>query len=156
MTQIKCRIMSGTDIRNCTACLNEIDVIIIFNDEARTLKKIRTSKGDYWVKQWFPSTVSLFKTGTSLKGKNLLPEGEFEKNLLTEGANSFLYEQFLIVWKITFITLSDLPWLLLFLLRTFTACVMGTTSMILTVTLQYGRKKVRLSCTRDVGYFDRE
>ena len=31
--------------------------------------------------------------GTSLKGKNLLPEG----------ANSFLYEQFLIVSKITFI-----------------------------------------------------
>ena len=26
------------------------------------------------------------------------------KNLLTEGVNSFLYEQFLIVWKITFIT----------------------------------------------------
>ena len=35
----------------------------------------------------------------ALKGKNLLPEG----------ANSFLYEKFLIVWKITFITLSDLP-----------------------------------------------
>ena len=33
--------------------------------------------------------------GTSLKGKNLLPEG----------ANSFLYEQFLIVRKITFIAL---------------------------------------------------
>ena len=32
-----------------------------------------------------------------------------EKNLLQEGANSFLYEQFLIVWKITFITLSGLP-----------------------------------------------
>ena len=45
--------------------------------------------------------------GSSLKGKNLLPEG----------ANYFLYEQFLIVWKITFITLSDLPWMLLFLLR---------------------------------------
>ena len=40
-----------------------------------------------------------FQMGTSLKGKNLLPLG----------ANSFLYEQFLKVWKITFITLSDLP-----------------------------------------------
>ena len=40
-----------------------------------------------------------FQMGTSLKGKNLLPEG----------ANYFLYEQYLIVWKITFITLSDLP-----------------------------------------------
>ena len=39
-----------------------------------------------------------FQMETSLKGKNLLPEG----------ANSFLYEQFLIVWKIAFITLSDL------------------------------------------------
>ena len=44
-----------------------------------------------------------FQMGTSLKGKNLLPEG----------ANSFLYEQFLILWKITFITLSDLFWILL-------------------------------------------
>ena len=40
-----------------------------------------------------------FQMGTSLKGKNLL----------LGGANSFLYEQFHIVWKITFITLSDLP-----------------------------------------------
>ena len=35
--------------------------------------------------------------GTSLKGKKMLPEG----------VNSFLYEQFLIVWKITLITLRD-------------------------------------------------
>ena len=48
-----------------------------------------------------------FQIGTSLKGQNLLPEG----------ANSFLYEQFLIVWKITYNTPSDLPELLLFLLR---------------------------------------
>ena len=40
-----------------------------------------------------------FQMGTSLKGKNLLPLE----------ANSFLYEQFLIVQKISFITLSDLP-----------------------------------------------
>ena len=39
-----------------------------------------------------------FQMGTSLTGKNLL----------LEGVNSFLYEQFLIVWKITFITLNDL------------------------------------------------
>ena len=43
---------------------------------------------------------------TSLKGKNLPPKG----------ANSFLYEQFLIVLKIKIITLSDLPWMVLFLL----------------------------------------
>ena len=35
--------------------------------------------------------ASLFKFGTSLKRKNLLPEGP----------NSFLLEQFLILWKIT-------------------------------------------------------
>ena len=50
----------------------------------------------------------LFDMGTSLK----------RKNSLTEGANSCLYEQFLTVWKITFITLSDLPLMLQFLLRT--------------------------------------
>ena len=56
------------------------------------LKKLRTSKGDYSIKQWFSSIASLFKMGTSLKGKNLLPEGanSFLKNLLPEGANSFL------------------------------------------------------------------
>ena len=46
-----------------------------------------------------------FKMGISLYGKNLLPEG----------ANSFLYEQFLIIWKITFTTLSYLPFVLLFI-----------------------------------------
>ena len=56
------------------------------------LKKLIMSKGDYWIKQCFSSIGSLFKMGTSLKGKNSL----------SEGANSFLYEQFLIVWKITF------------------------------------------------------
>ena len=89
------------------------------NVVARTLKKLRTSKGDYWIKHRFSSVVSLFKMGTSLKGKNLLPEG----------ANSFLYEQFLIVGKITFITLSDLPWILLFFLRMRVARVMGATPM---------------------------
>ena len=52
-----------------------------------------------------------FQMRTSLKGKSLLPEG----------ANYFLYEQFLIVWKITFIILIDLSWVLLFLLRTWIA-----------------------------------
>ena len=35
----------------------------------------------------------------------------------------FVYEQFLIIWKITFITLSDLPCMLLFLLRTCVTCI---------------------------------
>ena len=61
-----------------------------------------------------------YQMGTSLKGKNLLPEG----------ANSFLYEQFLRVRKITFITLSDdLPWMFIILLRICVNCVMGATPM---------------------------
>ena len=51
--------------------------------------------------------------GTSLKGRNLLPEGMYSSNsslkgnnLLPEVANSFLYEQLLKVWQINFITLS--------------------------------------------------
>ena len=60
-----------------------------------------------------------FQIGTSLKGKNLLPQG----------ANSFLFEQFLIVWKVNIITLSDLPWMLLSLLPTCVICVMGATPM---------------------------
>ena len=59
----------------------------LFKGVARTLKK-----GDYWVKQWFCSIVSLFKMGTSLKGKNLLPEE----------VNFFLKEQLQMVWKITY------------------------------------------------------
>ena len=43
--------------------------------DARLLKKLRTSKGDYWIKQWFSSIASLFEMETSLRGKNLLPEG---------------------------------------------------------------------------------
>ena len=73
--------------------------LITSNGVAGTLKKLPTSKGDYWIKQWFFSIASLFKMGTSLTGKNLLPEG----------ANSFLYEQLLIIWKISFITLRHLP-----------------------------------------------
>ena len=60
-----------------------------------------------------------FQMGTSHKGKNLL----------SEGANSFLYEQFLIVWKVTFITLSDLPRMLVILLCTCVTCIMGATPM---------------------------
>ena len=94
---------------------------ILLNAVARRLKRLRTPKGDYWIKQWFSSIVSLFKMGTSLKEKNLLPEE----------ANSFLSEQFLKVWKITFTTLGELPWVLLFLLRACVYCVMGATPMLL-------------------------
>ena len=39
------------------------------------LQKLRTSKGDYRIKLCLSSIASLFKMGTSLKGKNLLPKG---------------------------------------------------------------------------------
>ena len=96
---------------------------IVSNGVARTLKKLRTSKEDCWIKQRFSSVATLFKMRTSLKGNNLLLK-------FPEGVNSFLYEQFLLVWKITFITLSDLPWMLLFLLRTCITCVIGATPMV--------------------------
>ena len=38
------------------------------NGGARTLKKLRTLKGDYWIKQWFSSIASHLKMGTTLKG----------------------------------------------------------------------------------------
>ena len=38
---------------------------------ARMLKKLRTSKRDYCIKQWFSTITSLFKMGTPHKGKNL-------------------------------------------------------------------------------------
>ena len=44
------------------------------NGVARVLKKLRTSKGDYCLKQRFSTITSLFKMGTSLKEKDLLPE----------------------------------------------------------------------------------
>ena len=96
-----------------------LDWVTFSNGVARALKKLRTSKGDYWIKQRFSSIAPLLKIGTSLKGKNLLPEG----------ASYFLYEQFLRVWKIAFTTLGDLPGMLLFLLRTCVCCVMGATPM---------------------------
>ena len=43
---------------------------------------------------------------------------------------AFHYEQFLIEWKIIFIALSDIPWMLLILLRTCVTCVMDTTPML--------------------------
>ena len=47
---------------------------------AGTPKKLCISKGDYWIKQWLSSIMSLFETGITIKGKNFFPEG----------ANSFL------------------------------------------------------------------
>ena len=63
----------------------------------------------------------------------------YQNGLLPEGANSFLYEQFLIVWKITYITLSELPWMLLFILCKCISCIIGATPM------QRGKKYITKS-----------
>ena len=58
-----------------TSGMKDMDIEVeLCNGVARTLKKLRTSKGDHWIKQLFSSTASLFKIGTSRKGKNSLPE----------------------------------------------------------------------------------
>ena len=52
------------------------------------LKKLRTSEGDYWINQLFPSIRPLFKMATSFAPR---------------------WGQFLIVWEITFTLLGDFP-----------------------------------------------
>ena len=67
------------------------------NGVARTLKSYphqrETTRSSNDSVQLHP----FFEMGITFKGKNLLPEGR----------NSFFKEEFLIVWKITFITLSN-------------------------------------------------
>ena len=94
--------------------------------------------GDYWIKQRFSSIAPLFKIGTSLKRKNLLPKE----------AISFLFEQFIRVWKITFTTSGYLSWMLLFLLRTCVGCVMGATP------ISYRWVKLRYSTSSYYSFLD--
>ena len=47
------------------------------NSVARTPKKLRTPKGDYWIKQWFSSIASLFKMRTSERTEFAPRESEF-------------------------------------------------------------------------------
>ena len=62
-------------------------------------EKVKHVKGRLLDHTMFYSILSLFRIGTSLKGKILIPEG----------ANSFRSEQFLTVCKLTFTTLGDHP-----------------------------------------------
>ena len=65
-------------VNTATSIISTIWVILIsyhINGVARMVEKLYTSKGDYCIKQLFSKIVILFKMGTSLKGKNLLPEG---------------------------------------------------------------------------------
>ena len=74
---IKCYNQLPRHDRFMCYCLEQIKVNLVINGVARTLKSLRTSKGDYWNKQWFSLIAPPFKIGTSLKGKNLLPEGAY-------------------------------------------------------------------------------
>ena len=47
--------------------------MFLYNCVARTLKKLHTSKGEYYINMIFYNYVS-FQIGTSLTGKNLLPK----------------------------------------------------------------------------------
>ena len=67
-------LMQGAIFELLSAVLS-VDELFTNNGIARMLKKLLTSKGDYWIKQWLSSIASLFKMGTSVKGKNWLPEG---------------------------------------------------------------------------------
>ena len=82
-------------------------VLMLIQRRGRNADKVTHIKGRPLDQAMILFNCIPFQIGTSLIGQNLLPEG----------ANSFLYEQFLIVWKITYNTPSDLPELLLFLLR---------------------------------------
>ena len=71
-----------------------------------------------FLKEFFFS--SLFKKGTSLKGKNLLPRGS----------------KFFPLWEVPYnmenhfyLTIGDLPWLLLFFSTHMRNCLMGATAL---------------------------
>ena len=85
----------------------------------QNFEKVKHIKGRLLYRATILYNYVPFEMGISLK----------VKNLLTEGTNSFFYEQFLKVWKTTFTTLGELPWVLLFLFRTYVYCVMGATPM---------------------------
>ena len=96
-------------------------MITLINGVASIKKTIRTSKGDYWIKQWFNSIASLFIIGTSLKGKNLLPEG----------ATSIVEEQFLMTWKNHFYHVRWPPLDVTIFITHVRNCVMGATPMLI-------------------------
>ena len=115
----------GDTIAKLASCSSSIVLLVVVAEQAefigaaRTFKKVTHIKGRQLDQARILFNCVPFQMGTSLNGKNWLPEE----------ATSFLYEQFLIVWKVTFITLSDLPSMLLFLLRTCVTCVMCNTPM---------------------------
>ena len=99
-----------------------------FNDVARTLKKLRTSKGDYCIKQWFPAITSLFKMESISKERIC----SYRERTFCFKISSLLLALRAVPYGMAnhFTTLGELPRVLLFLLRTCVYCVMGITPMI--------------------------
>ena len=55
--------------------LHIIGATLTSNGIARMPPKLCTSKGDYWIKQWFSSIVSLFQNGNFSLRKEFAPRG---------------------------------------------------------------------------------
>ena len=52
----------------------KVRVIFMGSGVARTPKNLSTSKGDYWIKQWFSSIAPLFEMGLLFKeGSKFFP-----------------------------------------------------------------------------------
>ena len=82
-------------------------------------KKLRTPKGDYWIKQWFSSIAYLFEMGTSHKRKEFAPKRSefFSLRAVPYGMENHVYH---IRW---------LSWMLLFFITHERNCVMAATTM---------------------------
>ena len=75
------------------------------NGVARTLKKIRTSKGDYCIKYWFSTIISLFKLELLLKERIR----SHRERILSLKSNSLWYEKTLLPHKVPVDTLPPSP-----------------------------------------------
>ena len=89
----------GRLVRTFVVCMQGSNDVVHMQRRSQNAEKVIHIKGRLLDQAMILFNCVPFQLGTSLKGKNLLPGG----------ANSFLYEQFLIVWTITFTTFSDLP-----------------------------------------------
>ena len=64
---------------NVRSPFNVLHSFYIYQWHSQNSEKVTHIKGDYWNKKRFSSVAPLFKIGTSLKGKKLLPEGAGSK-----------------------------------------------------------------------------
>ena len=64
---------------NVRSPFNVLHSFYIYQWHSQNSEKVTHIKGDYWNKKRFSSVAPLFKIGTSLKGKNLLPDGAGSK-----------------------------------------------------------------------------